>query len=60
MEWPYSSRVAALHTEAGLTHVIHLQLKSGAIDAMYVTQGANEYEFILQRTRRATCHNWSG
>ena len=36
--------------DADLAHVIHLQLKSGAIDAMYVTQGADEYEFILQRT----------
>jgi hypothetical protein len=44
-------RVSQPYTlESGLTHVIHLQLKSGAIDAMYVTQGADEYEFILQRT----------
>lgn len=35
--------------QSGLSYVIHLQLKSGAIDAMYVIQGASDYEFILER-----------
>lgn len=35
--------------QSGIDYVIHLQLKSGYVDAMYVTQGSTEYEFILER-----------
>lgn len=32
-----------------LQYVIHLQLKSGAIDVMKIAQGEDEYHFILER-----------
>lgn len=36
-----------LNTEA--QYVIHLQLKSGAIDVVKITQGSDEYHFVLER-----------
>ena len=32
-----------------LQYVIHLQMKSGAIDVMKITQGEDEYHFMLER-----------